>query len=139
VTNSLFIDTSGWASLYIPTENYHPKAVKLFQNYRQQKQAIITTNYILTELVTLLYSPLRTPRPRLFEIVDAIKTASFVQFIHINPEIDTVAWELCKARSDRPWSLVDCTSFVVMQQLEIQDSLTTDHHFEQAGFVRLLK
>ncbi len=139
MTNSLFIDTSGWASLYIPTENYHPQAVKLFQNSRQQKQKIITTNYVLTELVALLYSPLRTPSPRIYEIVDAIKTAPFVQLIYINPEIDTTAWDLCKARSDKSWSLVDCTSFVVMQQLEIQDGLTTDRHFEQAGFFRLLK
>lgn len=35
--------------------------------------------------------------------------------------------------------LVDCASFVVMQQRRITQALTTDHHFEQAGFVRLLK
>jgi hypothetical protein len=28
-----------------------------------------------------------------------------------------------------------CTSFVIMQQLEITTALTTDHHFEQAGFL----
>jgi predicted nucleic acid-binding protein len=37
------------------------------------------------------------------------------------------------------WSLVDCASFVVMRQQGIVEALTTDHHFEQAGFVRLLK
>jgi len=26
-----------------------------------------------------------------------------------------------------------------MQQRDLTDALTTDHHFEQAGFVRLLK
>ncbi|MEH1864901.1 MAG: hypothetical protein V7K69_07810 [Nostoc sp.] len=29
--------------------------------------------------------------------------------------------------------------FIVMQQLGIKEALTTDHHFEQAGFIRLLK
>jgi predicted nucleic acid-binding protein len=139
VTNSLFVDTSGWANLYISTENYHSQAAEIFQKARQQKQTIMTTNYVLNELVALLYSPLGTPRPHLFRIVDAIKTASFVQLIHVTPEIDQLAWELCKARPDKPWSLVDCTSFIVMQHLGIQSALTTDRHFEQAGFVRLLK
>lgn len=30
-------------------------------------------------------------------------------------------------------------AMMVMRQLGIADALTTDHHFEQAGFVRLLK
>jgi uncharacterized protein len=28
---------------------------------------------------------------------------------------------------------------VIMEQLNIQQALTTDRHFEQAGFIRLLK
>jgi len=34
---------------------------------------------------------------------------------------------------------VDYASFVVMEQREIREALTTDHHFEQAGLIRLLK
>jgi hypothetical protein len=47
--------------------------------------------HILAELVALFYSPLRIPRPRLFEIIDSIKTASFVEVLPIEPEIDTLA------------------------------------------------
>jgi len=43
------------------------------------------------------------------------------------------------ARPDKDWSLTDCISFVVMQERGITDALTADHHFEQAGFVALLK
>jgi predicted nucleic acid-binding protein len=42
-----------------------------------------------------------------------------------------------KARVDKDWSLVDASSFVVMPMLGIVEALTTDHHFLQAGFVRL--
>jgi len=42
-------------------------------------------------------------------------------------------------RPDKNWSLTDCISFVVMQDHGITEALTGDHHFEQAGFVALLK
>ena len=42
-------------------------------------------------------------------------------------------------RPDKEWSLTDCISFVVMREHGLTEALTADHHFEQAGFVRLLK
>jgi len=53
--------------------------------------------------------------------------------------LDKQAWELLKNRPDKEWSLVDCSSFVLMQQRGMIEAFTTDHHFEQAGFMRLLK
>jgi predicted nucleic acid-binding protein len=47
--------------------------------------------------------------------------------------------QLYAGRLDKEWSLTDCTSFVVMREYAASDALTTDHHFEQAGFNVLLK
>jgi hypothetical protein len=47
--------------------------------------------------------------------------------------------QLYAQRPDKEWSLTDCISFVVMTQEGIFDALTGDRHFEQAGFVALLK
>jgi uncharacterized protein len=137
--SKLFIDTSGWASLFIPTESFHTQAAQCFAQAQQQRQTLVTSNYVVAELVALLGSRQRAPRTTLFQYIDSIKTALFVEVIHIDTLTDALAWELCKSRPDKAWSLVDCTSFVVMQQMNIQESLTTDQHFEQAGFVRLLK
>jgi hypothetical protein len=41
-------------------------------------------------------------------------------------------------RPDKSWPLTDCISFSVMEEREIQEALTGDHHFEQAGFIPLL-
>lgn len=69
----MFVDTSGWASLFVNTQPYYPQAEQYFRLAVQQQQIIYTTNYITTELVALLNSPLRVSRSRIFEIVDAIK------------------------------------------------------------------
>jgi predicted nucleic acid-binding protein len=58
--------------------------------------------------------------------------------VHIDSVLDAAGWALLKSRPDKQWSLVDAVSFVVMQQRDITEALTTDHRFEQAGFVRLL-
>ena len=34
---------------------------------------------------------------------------------------------------DKGWGLTDCSSFVIMEELEINDVLTTDAHFKQMG------
>ena len=47
--------------------------------------------------------------------------------------------ELFAKRPDKCWSLTDCISFVVMEEQGIMHALTGDRHFEQAGFVALLK
>jgi hypothetical protein len=48
-------------------------------------------------------------------------------------------FSLCLARPDKTWSLTDFISFVVMRREGITEALTGDRHFEQAGFVALLK
>jgi predicted nucleic acid-binding protein len=45
---------------------------------------------------------------------------------------------LYENRLDKQWSLVDCVSFVVMADSNIEIAVTTDHHYEQAGFKRLV-
>ena len=137
--SSLFVDTSGWASLFVNTQPYYPQAEQYFRLAVQQEKIIYTTNYVITELVALLNSPLRVEQSRIFEIVDAIKTVAYVEVIHIDDVTDALAWKLCKSRVDKAWSLVDCTSFIVMKHKGCQEALTTDRHFEQAGFIRLLK
>lgn len=139
MSNNLFIDTSGWASIIVPTEQHHAIATQHFRQAILTQQPILTSNYIITELVALLQSPLRLPRSAIFAQVDIIRSNPLVQQIHLTPELDQDAWTLCKQRPDKTWSLVDCSSFILMKQLKMQMALTTDHHFEQAGFIRLLK
>ena len=43
-----------------------------------------------------------------------------------------------KKRMDKGGGLTDCTSFIVMQRYDVTDALTTDGHFQQAGFRALL-
>ena len=43
------------------------------------------------------------------------------------------------SRLDKNWSLTDCASFILMEEMDITEALAHDRDFEQAGFVALLR
>jgi predicted nucleic acid-binding protein len=135
----LFVDTSGWGNILDRSQPYHQVATNLYRLARQNTQRIVTSNYILTELVALLTSPLQLSRPSIVAFIQSLKQSPYIQIVHIDQELDELAWQLLSDRIDKSWSLVDCSSFVLMERLKITESLTNDRHFEQAGFIRLLK
>lgn len=137
--SKLCVDTSGWGNLVDRSQPFHSLAATLYRLARQQNHKIITTNYIMAELVALLTSPLRLTRPQIITFVESLRQSPYIEILHIDAETDNKAWQLLSSREDKNWSLVDCSSFVVMQQRNITEALTNDYHFEQAGFVRLLK
>ena len=135
----LFIDTSGWGNLVDPTQPFHSLASDIYRNARAQQDEIITSSYVIVELVALLASPLRIPRQRIIAFIEGVKQSPFIEIVYVDQTIDDEAWQLFGKRQDKDWSLVDCASFIVMQRRRMVEALTTDHHFEQAGFIRLLK
>jgi len=58
--------------------------------------------------------------------------------VHVDEELIQRGLEMFKARNDKDWSLTDCISFVVMKEKGITMALTSDHHFQQAGFEKLM-
>jgi predicted nucleic acid-binding protein len=58
--------------------------------------------------------------------------------IPVSDTLFQLGWQLYCQRLDKDWGLTDCISFVIMQQENITEAFTTDKHFEQAGFIRLL-
>lgn len=135
----IFADTAGWGHLMDTAQPYHTQATGIYRNARQQGRHLITTNYVIAELAALLHSPLRIPKPMIVNLLTNLKTSIWIDVLHVSSEIDKQAWQLFSQRLDKDWSLVDCSSFIVMRQYGIQEALTTDHHFEQAGFICLLK
>ena len=135
----LFCDTSGWGNLVDPTQPYHDLATNLYRSARDNHQGVITTNYVITELVALFTSPLRIPRSTTIAFIETLESSPHIEVIHIDRSLDQESWVLLANRQDKVWSLVDCSSVTVMRQRNIVEALTTDHNFEQAGFSRLLK
>ncbi len=135
--HSLFVDTSGWACLLNRADPIHQAMTTTYQTAIAQKRTLVTTNLVLAELLPLLDSRAKIPRAQVIRYVDTLRASPFVTISHIDQLTDVEAWELLKQYADKEWSVVDAASFVIMRRMGILDALTTDHHFSQAGFVRL--
>ena len=136
-TNDLFVDTSAWACYLCHQDTLHSEFSIPVQHALKRRQHLVTTNFVITELVVLLSSRYRLPRQQVVTIIDAVKMDATIEIVHIDQALDNQAWKLLRARLDKEWSLVDASSFVVMTHYGLTEALTTDHHFIQAGFRRI--
>ena len=59
--------------------------------------------------------------------------------VNITPQLFEQGLNLYESRPDKKWGLVDCLSFIVMEQQKLIDAVTSDIHFIQAGFRALLR
>ena len=103
----------------------------------RHRRRLVTTDHVIVELVALLTTRLKLPRPQVIIAITAILTDPSVDVIHIDEATFLEAWHLLEARPDKEWSLVDASSFVLMWRHGMTEALTTDQHFTQAGFTRL--
>ena len=73
------------------------------------------------------------------ELLESLESDPTVEIIPISEELYKRAFELYRERQDKEWGITDCISFIVMQERGLQAALTTDEHFEQAGFDAILR
>jgi len=98
---------------------------------------IVTTEWVLAELADAMCS--RRERQKCVDLYQVLKFDPNVKIIPAITQQFIRGMDLYAARPDKDWSLTDCISFVIMGDQRIDEALTGDHHFEQAGFRALLK
>lgn len=134
----MFVDTSGWGHVIDPSQPCHQLATALATSATKQGK-IVTTSLILTELAALLTSALRVPKTTQVRLLSDLRGDPAIEIVQVDAILDAAAWSLWESRPDKDWSVVDCASFVVMRSRGLTEAITTDRHFEQAGFARLPK
>ncbi|MGQ9824349.1 MAG: type II toxin-antitoxin system VapC family toxin [Desulfotomaculales bacterium] len=137
---TIFLDTAGWLALGNKSDKWHCRAVQIYQQVARERLPRLTTDAVVIEVCNALRKP--PLRPLSLVLADHIYKAErlgYLEIVHVNPDFFREGLTLFRERKDKDWSLTDCISFVIMKQRGITRALTTDHHFEQAGFERLLK
>jgi uncharacterized protein len=129
-----FVDTSYWIALVNPKDEFHQKAHAMATIRRGP---FMTTQWVLTEFLDGYSDP--QWRMSAVGFVEKLYRQESLTIVPASDDWFLRGLRRFKSRADQNWSLTDCISFVVMDEWDLHEALTADHHFEQAGFVALLR
>ncbi len=134
---SVFADTGYFIGLLVESDHLHDVAAAVTK--RVLARRIITSEMVLTEVLNYFAEWGRNYRAAAVSLITDLTTQQAVHIVPQTSELFAAALSLYSQRPDKSWSLTDCASMVICGREGITDVLTHDHHFQQAGFVALLR
>lgn len=129
---SIFIDTNVFVALLRENDVNHKRARDLALKIDREKWEAIITDYIIDETYTGLLT--RVSFPAALQFDERLRSGLW-RIELIIPERFAGAQEVFRRyNKDKKWSFTDCTSYVVMKELKINQIFTFDDNFKQMGF-----
>jgi hypothetical protein len=126
----IFVDSGAWFASVVPWDMNHAAATAWLQ---QNREPLLTTDYIVDETLTLLRA--RKEMPRAAALGGLLFGGRLAQ-LYFLPEADLrAAWQVFQSYADKEWSFTDCTSKVVIEKLGLSHAFSFDQHFRQFGTV----
>ena len=136
VANKLFLDAAYAIALSSPADEFHAPAVALAERLEASGARLVTTPAVLLEIGNALAK--QQHRQAAARLLASLLADPTVEIVPLTDRLLERALELFSSRRDKEWGLTDCLSFVVMARRGIDQALTTDMHFQQAGFKILM-
>ena len=127
----VFADTSGWVALFVVNDKDHEKAVSIFEDLKQSKVPIYTSDYVIDETITTILT--RGNHKQSVFAGEVLLTSKIVKIVHVSANYFQSAWEFYQKYRDKQFSFTDVTSFTIMKDLNINRAFAFDRDFRQAG------
>lgn len=127
----VLVDTSGWVALFVENDKNHKKALAIFEEIKNSKALIYTSDYCVDETITTIL--VRGNHKQSVLAGEALFTSKIIKIVYVCPDYLQAAWELYQKYKDKMFSFTDVTSFVIMQDLNIGKAFAFDREFVQAG------
>jgi predicted nucleic acid-binding protein len=134
---TVFADTGYWIALLDPQDTLHSRAIQ--SSTSLSRVTIYTSEMVLTEFLNHFAKRGEFLRRAAIKFIDALQQNPAIVITPQTSEIYHQAFLLYAQRTDQAWSHTDCASFCIMRQNNITEALAYDTHFEQAGFIALLR
>jgi predicted nucleic acid-binding protein len=134
---TIFADSGYWIALLSPKDTLHNKALSVSRSLGPH--LLVTTEMVLSEVAAFFSDKGEHLRAAAAKLIRSIRQNPNIRVVPQTSLQFQNALALYEQVSDKDWSLVDCASFEVMRELSIMEALAHDQHFEQNGFVALLR
>ena len=124
----IFVDTGAWFARFAPDDPNHTNVMAWFA---ANNEPLVTTDYCVDETLTLLVA---RKRPKLaLEAGRSFFDDELAQLHFVTPNQVRRAWILFQKMHAASWSFTDCTSKIVMDDLDVASAIAFDEHFRQFG------
>lgn len=130
-----FLDTAYVLALLNPHDIYHKQAKALLPSMHDAREVWIT-EAVLVEIGNVLA---RSNRSAAVAFINSCYVTPNVKVVSVDSALLRRATDFYHSRGDKEWGLTDCISFIVMGDHSLTEAVTTDEHFQQAGFRALLR
>jgi predicted nucleic acid-binding protein len=128
----LLVDTAGWMAMADASDPRHRECCSARDRWLESDGGLVTTDYIIDETLTVIR--MRLSLSAAAKWWDQVEQSTRLRWEWIDIGRTDKARQWFFRWRDKDFSFTDCTSFVVMRELRLRKALTTDRHFEQAGF-----
>lgn len=126
----VFVDTSALLALVVGSDEAHEEAREGFGRLRAERASLVTSSYVLVETYALLQSRIGLGAVRVFR--EAF--APLLDVLWVDEVVHEQALDALLLRDARRLSLVDATSFALMQAGRIDRAFAFDTHFREQGY-----
>jgi len=126
-----FVDTSAIYAALVRSDSAHEQARdKVAALFNNPDITPVTTSYVVLETFSLLQARIGLDSALRFER----EFCPHLEVIPVDASLHRQGVRRVALRQSRKVSLVDCVSFVFMEQQEIDTACSLDRHFAQEGF-----
>ncbi len=129
----IFIDTGAFLARYLTTDQYHTKAITLWDKIRENQESCFTSNFVLDETFTLLGR--RAGYPFSAERAENIYASNLLKILRPQKQEEIKAISFFRKFADQSVSFTDCISITLMKKQRIRKVFSFDKHFQFAGFI----
>lgn len=126
-------DTSAIVAYFDGNDLNHNKFRMLVDKIVKYKLKLLITDYIFDECITTILS--RVGHYNALKAGEFILGSKIIELVWLDESIIMKAWEYFKKHADKEYSFTDCTSFILMKEMKINDYFAFDDDFSKAGFV----
>ena len=134
----VFVDSHYWIAITNPKDQWAAKA-KSASSELNDDDRLVTTHEVVIEFLNGLSKHGQNIKKVAIDVTNEILRNGRIEVVAQSKTSFSSGFQIFQKRLDKEYSLTDCISMKVMEEKNINEVLTNDHHFEQEGFVILIK
>ena len=132
----MFVDTGFFVALLSERDPDHERVLAVYETFqgRRLSDLLLTTNHVVFETINVARS--RGGHALAVEVGKILYSEKMARIHWSTVAEEKEAFAYLARHADQGYSVVDCLSFVVMEQMEIREALAIDRHFTHRFIAR---